>query len=171
MKRTLTALLASACIVGAFENPAHSADALWKRTDLWIITGHTETSTCVAQNIYEDGTHLLISFDGSAWNMGLGGVDATDGTSEAEVYVEFDRGQTFRAHFIEISDELFVARDLKESFVGFLAVSSTITIDGLGKYNLKGSAEAIKETLICQSALSESRISRAWEPKPTDVGV
>ena len=170
MRKTLLTLLASACIVGAFENPAHSADAIWKQTELWTITGHTDNSTCVAAVRYPDGISLFVGYDGSMWSFSVFGAPSVQGETRVAL-VAFDDGTKGNVTFVGLGDGLHFAGGMSEQFMRSFATAGAIYVEGIGSYNLKGSAEATIETVTCQSALSESRVSRAWGQKPTDVGV
>lgn len=172
MKRTLLAIAASVAIVGALETPAHSATALWKQTELWTITGHTDNSVCIASSRYTDGVMLLIVHNGTGWALGIEGNDINATPGEAfQVAMAFDKGEPFALPMTGIDIGQVQTPELNDKFAATFATSGTIHIKGIGSYDLTGSAEAIKETIACQSALSERRLSQAWEPKPTDQGV
>lgn len=170
MRKTLLTLLASAAIVGS----AHAASALWKRTELWTVTGHTGGyAVCTASARFNDGTALIIAKGEKQWSVSIAGLpnmaDNAGTKFPLRIAFDFDQPDTVVAEVLR--DGTVFVGDVTNLFLREFATSSEFHVEGDGSYDLTGSAEAIRETIACQSALSESRLSRVWEPKPTDQGV
>ncbi len=151
MRKTIAAALALLAMSAA---TASANDmATWKDTGFWKIEGSL-SGFCVATTYYQtSGEMMVIGFADRGVNLYVTdrradfgkeytfNVSATDGTHG---YVKGEAITNGTIAFLGINERLLKS----------LARSHKITIGALGTFELKGSAEAIKEGRACLDAVN-----------------
>lgn len=153
--RTRTALLITAAAiitVGALENPAHAAQALWEQQKNWTIIGDNQQQWCLAEAKYPDGITMRIGRNSDGWNWAIDGVAARKG-QEFNVAVATSKNSGVLPG-IATMDGLVVFHGINTATIRELALRKSIYVQGLGKYNLPGSYDAMASTFACFKAMS-----------------
>ena len=149
MTRLFTVALALSIV-----SPASAAQALWKQTNHWTISGDTQTGVCIAETIYPaKGQSLLIAEGSIGWSLFLTGTNAVAG-GLYRVDVATSSGGVGEFQGKGLSDGLVMFKNLDRETMWQLAKARQLAIEGLGAFNLTGSFEAILETHACFLAVT-----------------
>lgn len=147
------AFLAVAIALAA-ASPAVAREAIWSRSPNWEIKGFTDVPTCIATTRYPDARMAIsLALSNEGWTLAVGGVQTQIGMQH-DVDMETTDGNYGTLVGIGISDSVVSFRSLTPATVIYLAKSRAITIQGLGTFQLVGSAAAIKETSACFDAIT-----------------
>lgn len=158
MKRLLRELLfgaAMGALVSSFmwASPAY-AQVFYGNVGWWNINAFLETLSCDATATYDNGLNLAVSFldNGEAALLGVGGFQTIPG----KTYRLNMSGSTGRS-YIEmegIGDGL--ASVLTPAGVQLMKQSTYLSIQGIGDFDLKGSAAAMNQAWECSQVVYEA---------------
>jgi len=146
MKSLLIALL-------LLSTPANASTAIWFKSPTWSVVGNTESKFCLGLFAYGNGTDISVIRDNDGWSMMIGGVVAAPGT-QYDVAMATDTGSAGVLRGSAIKSGVVVFKSLDASTLKALVMSKVINIQGIGAYDLTGSAEAIKQVLSCYKAMN-----------------
>ena len=166
MKSILAGFLVAALTI-PFAPPAKAAEANWKTTEYWTIVGDY-AGYCRAQTDFPTaGTSMSISVTKEGWSLYFGNAEAIP-MIVGQPYTVKVSTETARGTLIgkAIDAKIIVFPGLTLETVLIFAKAKSITVGNFGTYNLKGSAEAIKETFSCFQAMTDVGAS-APAPTPT----
>lgn len=127
----------------------------WEELGTWHVYGNTRARFCTVITRYED-IHMAISFTRNDVSLMLLGVRQVRGQvgDKTHHFVALSGGQSgvFEAHIP--SNGVVVFRNLNAVTVSLLASSDEIAIEGIGRFSLAGSAEAIRSGMECYFTLN-----------------
>lgn len=138
---------------------AQAATAKWADVGNWTIYGNTDKSYCWASTVYEDGTGMSIGFHNNYADKReevmwiLTNVNAEENRTY-EVIVKASNGSSGVMTAFGTSEKTVAFADLNKTAVMALANARSIYIQGLGRYNLKGSRAAMGKAWECFEVLN-----------------
>lgn len=137
----------------AFSGKAHSATATWAQFDHWTVYGDTTNNICAAKADYDSGRSLTVVFHDEVASLVISGINVTPGQEyEAVVLASNGASGTLKATATNTSTVVFVA--VNSDTLGALVKSKSIAIEGLGSFQLTGSAQAMHSAWDCYQALN-----------------
>ena len=148
--------------------PAKAAEANWKTTTFWNITGDY-TGWCRAEATFGDDMLLSMGLNKEGWKLMIASKNTATPMEIGKPYT-IDVVLTDKGHAtltgVAFDPQGLAVSGLTPEFVMAFAYAPSIVIANFGTFNLKGSAEAIIETHACFKALTASGAS-APAPTPT----
>lgn len=154
MKRILAA--AAALLAIATAQPAAAKSGTWAVTRSgWTITGDTEARMCTMR-AYFDTSIITIGYaaDDDVWALSFSGTDAFNGERDIRTRIRASNGTIWNLPGgVAINNGVVMYAGLTTGFVRSLAATRGIDVQNFGRFNMRGSAEAMRETIDCADAM------------------
>lgn len=154
MKRLLTALLISAAAIA----PAYATQAKWRDMERWSVVGDPAVPYCSSYAYFPGtGNAIYISLNPQGWSIGISGQIVVPGTTyTARVSTKNKYGTLVGT---AVTSEGVKFPGIPFETIKELANAPFLKIEGIGKFSMKGSMEAIIETAGCYKALTDIKAS------------
>lgn len=146
----------TAVVLALLANTGHSnaKTAVWERLEHWTIYGNTDTNGCYAETNYVNGKSLGIFFGADDdVTLAIYGVQVSPG----EIYglnVALTSEVYGKLEGIGLTNTAIVFPSLNKAMIQALVNAQAITIDTIGKYQLRGSKAAMASAWSCYEALN-----------------
>lgn len=149
------AAIATGLIFGGLAISEARAEATWKQTEYWHIIGDYK-GWCRAEATYSDILRISMGTTGNGWTLFV----------EAKSSTPMETGKTYTLNVAltgkiaatltgqAISPHAISFPGLTPQFVADFAYAPSIKVGDWGLFNLKGSLEAIEETMSCFKAIT-----------------
>lgn len=147
MLRLLTTLL-----IAASSTTAQAKVALWSNTPSWQIVGDAQMGWCTATSSYRNGMSLHIAKNKAGWNFSVSGTGAVVGQIYSTMLATKYSAGTLDG--VSTLPGQVIFGQISRSTLANLALAPKIYIQGLGVFQLNGSAEAVKQVNECYNALT-----------------
>ena len=156
MRRVLTAVAGLLVAGTILTTTASATPALWRQMDTgWRIVGDTQIGTCAMSGSFPGGDiSLAYTTKYETWHMGFGRIQ---NYWEGDKYSGRIRASNGRVWILDEgvgSGGQIIFSGLKTDFVYEIARTRGIDVEGVGKFSMYGSAQAIRETIKCAYAVS-----------------
>jgi hypothetical protein len=156
MKNLLAGFLVAA-LASCFSPPSQAAEANWKQTQYWTITGDY-IGYCRAEEAFDSGMLVSIGLNKDGWKLMIAAKGTipmeTGKTYTLDVALEGKSHATLNG--VAFDPQGIAFSDLTPQFIRDFALAPSIMIGDLGKFNLAGSADAIIETYACFKAITSA---------------
>lgn len=151
MRKFIISLLITAAAVA----PAYATQAKWKDMERWSVVGDPAVPYCSSYAYFPStGNAIYISLNPQGWSIGISGQIVVPGTTyTARVSTKNKYGTLVGT---AVTSEGVKFPGIPFETIKELANAPFFKIEGIGKFSMKGSMEAIIETAACYKTLVQA---------------